>query len=69
MHASLRSSSCNASCRHGDLEATEDLIAVKKDIDQRDADQRTPLHYAVAYNHPDIMHQLLDAGANLEAKV
>lgn len=42
---------------------------MKKDVDQRDADRRTPLHYAVAYDHLDIAHQLLDAGASLEATV
>ena len=55
--------------RHGDLEATEDLLAVKKNVDQRDAEQRTPLHYAIAYNHPDVMQELLDAGADLTATV
>ena len=59
---------CNAD-RHGDLEATEDLLAVKKNVDQRDAEQRTPLHYAIAYNHPDVMQELLDAGADLTATV
>lgn len=53
--------------KYGDLEATEDLIAVRKDVNQRDAEQRTPLHYAIAYNHPDIMQELLDAGADLTA--
>ena len=56
-------------CRYGDLEATEDLIAVKKDVNIRDAEKRTPLHYSIAYGHQDIMHQLLDAGADITALV
>ena len=59
----------NVNGRHGDLEAAEDLIAVKKDVDQRDAEQRTPLHYAIAYNHPDVMQELLLAGADVTAVV
>ena len=55
--------------RYGDLEATEDLIAVRKDLEQRDPEQRTPLHYAIAYGHPDIMQELLDAGADTTAVV
>ena len=56
-------------CRYGDLEATEDLIAVRKNVDQRDEEQRTPLHYAIAYNHPDVMQELLNAGADITALV
>ena len=35
--------------RYGDLEATEDLIAVGHDVNAIDGEKRTPLHYAVAY--------------------
>ena len=33
-------------CRHGDIEAVEDFIAIGRDINEKDKDGRTPLHYA-----------------------
>jgi ankyrin repeat protein len=54
------------SLRYGDLEACEDFIAIGRDVNAADAENRTPLHYAVAYNHPDILEALLEAGADLE---
>ena len=47
----------------------EDFIAIGRDVNESDADQRTPLHYAVAYNHADIVAELVTNGANLEAQV
>ncbi len=55
--------------RYGDLEAVEDFIAIGRDVNESDADQRTPLHYAVAYNHADIVAELIANGADLEAQV
>jgi len=55
--------------RHGDLEAVEDFIAVGRDVNESDGGKRTPLHYAVAYNHADIVDELIAHGANLEAQV
>ena len=56
-------------CRYGDLEAVEDFIAIGKDVNESDGEQRTPLHYAVAYNHEKIVDELHASGADLEAKV
>lgn len=53
-------------CRHGDVEATEDFIAVGKDVNMQDAEGRTPLHYAAAHNHTRVAKVLTDAGANTE---
>ena len=36
---------------------------------QRDAENRTALHYAVAYKHKDIFDELLASGADLSAQV
>ena len=55
-------------CRHGDLEAVEDFIAVGKDVNEADANGRTPLHYAVAFDHQDVLKTLISAKANVEAK-
>ncbi|KAL3131959.1 hypothetical protein ABBQ38_007655 [Trebouxia sp. C0009 RCD-2024] len=54
--------------RYGDLEATEDFIAIGKDVNAADPDGRTPLHYAVAYDQQDVMRALIDASANLESE-
>ena len=56
-------------CRHGDVEAVQDFLAIGKDVNEQDGEGRSPLHYAVAYSHADILEELLDAGADLEARV
>lgn len=53
--------------KYGDLEATEDLIAVGHDVNMTDAEKRTPLHYAVAYRQLAVLDELLRAGAGLES--
>lgn len=52
-------------CRHGDLEATEDFLAVGKDINMQDDEGRTPLHYAAAHDHTRIAQALVDSKADL----
>ena len=47
----------------------EDFIAIGKDVNESDEEGRTPLHYAVAYNHAEIVDELVASGANLEAQV
>ena len=47
----------------------EDFIAVGKDVNESDEEDRTPLHYAVAYNHAEIVDELIANGANLEVQV
>ncbi|GLC50215.1 hypothetical protein PLESTB_000355100 [Pleodorina starrii] len=54
--------------KFGDEEAVEDFIAIGKDINEPDAQGRTALHYAVAYDHAVIAKMLVDEGANLEAR-
>lgn len=47
----------------------EDFLAIGKDVNESDEERRTPLHYAVAYNHAGIVEELITNGANLEAQV
>ncbi|KAG2422652.1 hypothetical protein HXX76_015889 [Chlamydomonas incerta] len=54
--------------KYGDEEAVEDFIAIGKDLNEPDAQGRTALHYAVAYDHPIIAKMLVDEGANLESR-
>lgn len=52
-------------CRMGDEEATEDFIAVGKDVNQQDAEGRTPAHFAAAHDATQVLRLLLDADADL----
>jgi len=58
--------------RYGDLEAVEDFLAIGKDVNERDADERTPLHYAVAFGSGEvgmsIVREILEAEPDLEAR-
>ncbi|GAX85579.1 hypothetical protein CEUSTIGMA_g12994.t1 [Chlamydomonas eustigma] len=54
--------------KHGDMEAVEDFIAIGKDVNMRDEEQRSPLHYAAAYAHSEIAGVLIESNADLEAK-
>lgn len=45
--------------KYGDLEAAEDFLAIGKDVNESDELGRTPLHFAVAYNHTEITVELL----------
>jgi len=54
--------------RYGDLEAVEDFIAIGKDVNQGDNEERTALHYAAGFNHGDVASLLLKEGASLAAK-
>ena len=53
--------------RYGDLEAVEDFLAVGKDVNEADAEGRSPLHMACATGNPQIIGELLSAGANVAA--
>ncbi len=45
--------------RYGDEEAVEDFLAIGKDPNEGDAQGRTALHYATAYDQPVIARMLL----------
>ena len=47
----------------------EDFIAIGRDVNESDGDGRTALHYAVAYDHADIVTELVANGADLDAQV
>lgn len=47
----------------------QDFLAIGKDVNERDGDGRSALHYAVAYTHGDIVDELISSGADLEARV
>ena len=51
------------------MEAVEDFLAIGKDVNMRDDEDRTPLHYAVAYSHETVVEELLANGADMAAKV
>jgi hypothetical protein len=53
--------------KYGDLEGCEDFIAIGKDVNARDAEDRTPLHFACGAAHAEIAAALIGAGAELEA--
>ena len=55
--------------RHGDVEAVQDFVAIGRNVNEQDQGGRSPLHYAVAYAHGDIVDELLEAGASLAAQV
>lgn len=53
--------------KYGDLEGAEDFIAIGKDVNAVDAEERSPLHFAAGAAHLEIAEALIDAGANLES--
>eukprot|EP00467_Chlorarachnion_reptans_P023600 CAMPEP_0114514302 /NCGR_PEP_ID=MMETSP0109-20121206/16076_1 /TAXON_ID=29199 /ORGANISM="Chlorarachnion reptans, Strain CCCM449" /LENGTH=341 /DNA_ID=CAMNT_0001694323 /DNA_START=260 /DNA_END=1285 /DNA_ORIENTATION=- len=53
--------------RYGDVEAAEDLTFVGKDVNLRDGEQRTPIHWACAGGHVDVAKILIENGADLSA--
>jgi len=55
---SMYAKQCNENIR--------DLVNNGVDLNEQDADGKTPLHIAVMHNNFDIVKQLLDAGANIK---
>eukprot|EP00741_Cyanophora_paradoxa_P015539 tig00020902_g15000.t1 len=52
----------------GNLEGVKRYLAMDVDVDSADYDGRTALHLAASDGHIDIIHLLIDRGANLNAK-
>ena len=48
----------------GDLAKVRQLLADGADVDARDYDGDTPLHWAARQDHADVIEGLLDAGAD-----
>ena len=55
--------------RLGHLAAVKVLIAHRADIEARNHSSKTPLHLAALFGQPDVAAALIEAGADLEAKV
>jgi len=53
--------------RHGDVNMTRSLISHGADVAARDAQGRSPLHYAARQGLPSCVHTLLKHGANVHA--
>ena len=54
--------------KSGDIAKTKDLIAKGVNLDAKDAEHWTPLHWAAKYLHHEIMELLLQHGANPQAR-
>eukprot|EP00741_Cyanophora_paradoxa_P005286 tig00000870_g5125.t1 len=52
----------------GNLEGVKRFLEMDVDVDSADYDGRTALHIAACDGHTDIIHLLIDRGANLNAK-
>eukprot|EP01024_Parvocaulis_polyphysoides_P001509 TRINITY_DN10411_c0_g1_i1.p1 TRINITY_DN10411_c0_g1~~TRINITY_DN10411_c0_g1_i1.p1 ORF type:complete len:314 (-),score=42.76 TRINITY_DN10411_c0_g1_i1:258-1151(-) len=53
--------------KRGNIDAVDDLLVRNANAMSKDESGRTPLHYAVFYNHPRIVALLLIAGASVDA--
>jgi cytohesin len=60
--------SFHAAARIGDLVIVENIIQDGTDLNAKDASGKTPLHYAVQYDHKDIVELLISKGANVNIK-
>ena len=55
--------------REGDVPAVKDVLADHPEVvESRDSDGATPLHLAALEGRRDIVHMLLDAGADVNAR-
>ena len=58
------SSPLHAAAKRGMVELTEAILAAGADINARNAEKRTPLHYTALYNQPDACKLLLNSISN-----
>ena len=54
--------------KYGDIEAIEDFIAIGKDVNMKDEEQRSPLHFAAGTGNTEICKILIESGAELECR-
>ncbi|MDX8411801.1 MAG: ankyrin repeat domain-containing protein [Mariprofundaceae bacterium] len=52
----------------GDEDAIKQALSLGVDVNAKDAARNTVLHLAVKYGHVNIMHLLIEAGADLNAR-
>jgi len=52
----------------GDIEAVKQHLAASSDVNKKDEEGATPLHYAVSEGHQEIVKLLIKKGADLNAK-
>ena len=63
-------SEIHTAIKSGDLVAVEGLLQAdaKRHANARERGESTPLHWAVLYNHPEMVKPLVAAGAILDAR-
>ena len=54
--------------RRGNIEAVKQAIAAGADVNAKDDEGLTPLHYAAYYSHKETVELLITEGADLNAK-
>ena len=77
MQTSLFAGQLHDAVRNGNIEKVEQLLLggyfrlafFKKDINEKDEREQTPLHVAALHGHEKIARLLVESGANKEAKV
>lgn len=55
-------------CKAGRADEVKDMLASNINVNERDSQKSTPLHYAASEGMIGIMHMLLEAGADVNAR-